>query len=62
MIKQNLLQKALNMPLDVIWNTLAVINYSSALENEGIDKAASIICEIDEATLIALDSADKNSV
>jgi hypothetical protein len=34
------------VPVDVIWNILSVVHYSSALNNEGIDKATGIIHKI----------------
>ena len=34
----------------MIWNTVSVVNQSPVFNNDGIDKATSIICEINEAT------------
>jgi len=36
------------MPLDVIWNTLSVVHFSSAFNNDGNDNKANIIREINQ--------------
>jgi len=60
-VNRNLPGKGLNVPLDVIWNTSSVVHYSSAFNSEGIDKATSIICEINQAAIVVLDHLDTST-
>ena len=44
----------MNIPLDVIWDVLSVAKYAPAFNDEGIDKATSVIREINKAAIFAL--------
>ena len=43
------------MTLNVIWNTLSAVYYSSELNDEGIDKPASVVHEIGHVAIVLLE-------